>query len=117
MHDATANKLNECVWVLSFWIHTLDSLLRALDENSWMTDCDIANMFLNFQLHADVAPYTRVDLRPMYKEGEEVKDRRWACWDMNLMGFASSPYNSAKMALIAREVCKGDRHQKKGSGL
>ncbi len=27
VYDATANKLNECVWVLSFWLPTIDSLV------------------------------------------------------------------------------------------
>ena len=62
VYDATANKLNECVWVPLFWLPTLDPLLQALDKNSWMVDWDIADMFLNFQLHADVVPYTGVDL-------------------------------------------------------
>ena len=114
MYDATANKLNKYVWVPSFWLPTLDSLLRALNQNSWMTDRDIADMFLHFQLHAEVVPCTGVDLRPMHKEGEAVGDRRWAYyWDRKLMGFAASPYNSVKIALIAEEVCKGNRHQTK----
>ena len=32
VYDVTANKLNECVWVPSFWLHTLESLFRALDK-------------------------------------------------------------------------------------
>ena len=48
VYDATANKLNECVWVPSFWLPTIDSLVRALDKNSWMTDRDVGDMFLNF---------------------------------------------------------------------
>ena len=113
MYDATANKLNACVWVPSFWLPTLDSLLCVLDQNSWMADRDIADMFLNFQLHAEVVTYTGVDLGPIYEEEEAIGDSRWACWDRNLMGFAASPYNSVKMALIAEEVCKGNRHQTK----
>jgi hypothetical protein len=31
------------------------------------------------------------------------------------MGFAASPYNSIKMALIADKICRGDRH-KEGVG-
>jgi hypothetical protein len=27
------------------------------------------------------------------------------------MGFAASPYNSIKMALVAEEICRGDRHE------
>ena len=76
-----------------------------------MTDRDIADMFLNFQLHADVVPFTGVNLRPMYEKGGEARDRRWDFWDRNLMMFATSPCNSVKMTLIAKEVYKGNRHQ------
>ena len=117
VYDATAYKLNECVWVPSFWLPTLDMLPWALGHNSWMADRDITDMFLNFQLHAEVVPYIGVDLGPMYEKGESVGNRRWACWDRNLMGFAASPYNSIKMVLIAEEVCKGNRHQKKGGRI
>ncbi len=55
VYDATAKKLSECVWVPTFWLPTIDSLVRALDKYSWMTDRDIGNMFLNFQLHRSVA--------------------------------------------------------------
>ena len=64
------------VWSPKFWLPTLDSLLCTLDQDSWMADRDIADMFLNFQLHADVVPYTGVGLGPMYEEGKEVGDRR-----------------------------------------
>ena len=107
VYDATANKLNECIWVPSFWLPTLDSLVRSLDRHSWMADRDIGDMFLNFQLHPSVIPYTGVDLKPMYEKGESGP--RWAFWDRNLMGFTSSPYNSIKMSLVAEEICKGDR--------
>jgi hypothetical protein len=41
VYDATANKLNDCVWVATFWLPTIDSLVRALDKNLWMTDRNI----------------------------------------------------------------------------
>jgi hypothetical protein len=47
-----------------------------------MTDHDIGDMFLNYQLHEEVHPCMAVD--------------------------AASPYYSIKMALVAEEVCKGD---------
>jgi hypothetical protein len=52
---------------------------------------------------------------PAYDDLEEVGPR-WAVWDRNLMGFAASLYNSIKMALVAKEICKGDRFQT-GMGL
>ena len=110
VYNATANKLNECVWVPSFWLPTIDSLVRALDKDLWMTDRDVGDMFLNYQLHRTVVPYMGVDLSSLYKDKDEVGPC-WAVWDRNLMEFAASPYNSIKMALVAEEVCRGDRHE------
>ncbi len=115
VYDATANKLNVCVWVPTFWLPTIDSLIRALDKYSWMTDRDIGDMFLNFQLHGSVTPLTRVDFLSLYDDEEETGPR-WAVLDRNLMGFAASPYNSIKLALVVEEVCRGDRHEE-GVGL
>eukprot|EP00956_Cyclotella_meneghiniana_P030671 scaffold78001_cov41-Cyclotella_meneghiniana.AAC.2 len=42
VYDATAiSGLNECVWAPSFRLPKVDSLVRALDEDSWMVDRDI----------------------------------------------------------------------------
>ncbi len=95
----------------SFWLPTIDSLVRALNEESWVTDHDVGDMFLNYQLHCTTVPYTGVDLSSLYENEDEVGPH-WAVWDRNLMGFAASPYNnSIKMALVAEEVCRGDRHE------
>jgi len=65
-------------------------------------------MFLNFQLHVSVVPFTGVDLSSLYNNLDELGPR-WAMWDRNLMGYMASPYNSIKMALVVEEICKGDR--------
>ena len=106
VYNATANKLNECVWVPSFWLPTIDSLVRACNADTWMTDRDIKDMFLNFQLHASVVPFTGVDLSSLYNSPDE-EGPRCAMWDRNLMGFAASPYNSIKMVLWRRRSAKG----------
>jgi hypothetical protein len=110
VYDAMANKLNECAWVPSFWLPTIDSLVRALNKESWMTNRNVGDMFLNYQLHCTAVLYTGVDLSFLYKNEDEVGPR-WAVWDKNLMRFVASPYNSIKMALVAEEVCRGDRHE------
>jgi hypothetical protein len=107
VYDSTANKLNKAVWVPTFWLPTIDSLLRAVSSTSWMTDRDVWDMFLNYQLHEDMRPFTGVDLTSLYA-GPEDQGPRMAVWYRNLMGFATSPYNSIKMALVAKEICKGD---------
>jgi len=110
VYDATANGLNKCVWSPSFWLPTIDTLVRGLDGDSWMTDRDVADMFLNFQLHESAIPFTGVNLSSLYATPDEVGPRL-AVWERNLMGFAPSPYNSVKMALIVEDISKGDRRQ------
>ena len=41
VYDAIANQLNECVWVPTFWLPTIDTLVWTLDKHSWMTDRDV----------------------------------------------------------------------------
>ncbi len=49
--------------------------------------------------------------------GSDVETRpRWAGLVRNLKGFAASPYNSLKLAIVAEDVCRGDQHEK-GFGL
>ena len=52
-------------------------------------------------------PFMGINLSSLYKSDDDLGPR-WVTWDQNLMGFAASPYNSIKMALVAREVCWGD---------
>ena len=70
----------------------------------------MGDMFLNFQLHELAIPFTGVNLLTLYESPDDVGPHI-AVWDRNLMGFAPSPYNSVKMALVAKEVSKGDRCQ------
>jgi hypothetical protein len=80
-----------------------------------MTDRAVGDMFLNFQLHESVVPFTRVNLSLLYENGNDAGPR-WAVWDRNLMVFTALPHSSIRMALVAKEVCRGDRHEE-GIGL
>ena len=108
VYDATASGLNAAVWAPTFWLPTINTLVRSLDASSWMTDRDMGDMFLNFPLHEMARPFAGVDIKPILT-GQEAKKFRWYQWVRNAMGFAPSPYNSIKMALIAEEVIRGDR--------
>ena len=114
VYHAGANGLNDCVWAPSFYLPTVEALLRIVDHTSVMEDRDIGEMFLNFELHANTRRYAGVDLRPL-DLGLDKLDRApqaWMGWTKNLMGFRSSPYNSVKMYLIIEEVIRGDRRDK-----
>jgi hypothetical protein len=87
-----ANKLNK-IWVPAFWLPTIDLHVWVVDKGSWMTDRDVGDMFLNYQLHEDIHPFTAMDLSCFYEDPEEA-GARWAVWDRNLMGFAALPTTS-----------------------
>ena len=104
---AGANKLNDAVFVPSFSLPTVNSLLWLVDNKTLMSDRDMGEMFLNFQLHADTVESTAIDLQPL--ELDQLKyPQRWMCWQQNLMGFKSSPYK-VRMYFIAKEAIRGDR--------
>ena len=109
VYHAGANNLNDSVWAPRFWLPQVSSLLRMVDQNSWMQDRDIGEMFLNFELHPGVRRFTGVDVGPLELEDLGIMDR-WFYWTKNLMGFGPSPYNSVKTYLIAEEIIRGDRH-------
>jgi hypothetical protein len=77
---AGANKLNDVVWVPSFGLPTVNSLLRMIDLPSLMEDRDVEEMFLNFQLHVDAVRYTGIDIGPLEFDLEECAFR-WVCWN------------------------------------
>ena len=87
---AGANKLNNCVWIPSFSLPTVNSLLRLVNKETQMADWDTGEMFLNFQLHLNTSRFTGIDLGPL-KFMADVCNHRWMCWTRNLMGFRSSP--------------------------
>ncbi len=91
-----------------FWLPTINTLVRNVGHNLWMTNCNVGDMFLNYQLHDKILLYMAVDLTCLQDSPKETGPE-WVVWDRNLMGFAASPYNSVMMALVAKEVCKVDR--------
>ena len=49
-----------------FSIPTVLSHLRSVVAGSFMTDCDVGEMFLNFMLELDLRPYDGVDLTCLF---------------------------------------------------
>ena len=101
VYDATANKLNDAVWAPSFWLPTVDTLVRYVDADTWMMDRDVGDMFLNFPLDKRVWPYTGLHLADLFdgtsEEDAEILKKagsEWVHWGRCLMGFKPSPYNS-----------------------
>ena len=72
---------------------TVVSHLRSVVAGTFMTDCDVGEMFLNFMLELDLRPYAGVDLTCVFPEDVSANDpviRGW--WERMLMGFLPSSY-------------------------
>ena len=62
VYDATRSWLNKAVWAPWFPMPTVVSRLWSVVAGTFMTDCDVEEMFLNFMLEPELRPYAGVDL-------------------------------------------------------
>ena len=93
VYNATSSGLNDAVWAPWFSLPTVESHLRAVDPGTFMGDCDLGEMFLNFMLDINLVPYAGVDLTNIFPD--ELDERIRAIkevWTRLLMGFRPSPY-------------------------
>jgi hypothetical protein len=118
VYDGSVSGLNLSIWVPRFFLPTLKTHLRAVDENTYMADVDIGEMFLNFILHRELRTLAGVDLTHYFPS--DVKDtpdgratKVWECWQRAAMGLTSSPYQACQAMGVAEEVIRGDRSDPK----
>jgi hypothetical protein len=82
--------LNDAVWVptSSFWLPTIKTLLRMVTFETWMSDLDVGEMFLNFILHASLRPHCGVDLTHFFpEEARQNLGRLIEVWTRPGLGF------------------------------
>jgi hypothetical protein len=111
VYDGTKSGLNENIWVPRFPLPTVNTHLRAVDSNTWMSDMDIGEMFLNFILHESMQALCGVDLTQFFGENDESGRPTilWERWTRAAMGLKSSPYQAVQAILVGKEIVKGDR--------
>lgn len=108
VYDGTKSGLNDSMWVPSFPLPTVDTMLRAITFGTVMSDFDLGECFLNFVLHETIQALCGIDLTLFCgaKDGTIL----WERWVRAAMGLKSSPYQAVQAVLVAREVALGDRH-------
>ena len=104
VYDGTKSGLNGALWAPTFGLPNVESLLSAVEETTWMSDIDVGDMFLNFQLDVDLHAYCGVDLTPYLP-----LLKSWMAWSRCAMGLLPSPYFCIKFLLLAAEIFRGDR--------
>jgi hypothetical protein len=62
VYDASKCGLNDALWCPSFFLPTIDSILRNADSGTWFGDIDLGEMFLNFMLDEQILPWVGVDV-------------------------------------------------------
>jgi hypothetical protein len=108
VYDGSVSGLNLSIWVPCFFLPTIRTHLQAVDEDTYMADVDIGEMFLNFILHRELRSLAGVDLTHYFPtEGKEPKC--WEAWERAAMGLRSSPYQAVQAMGVAEEVIRGDR--------
>ena len=76
VYDTTKSGLNDAVFVPWFAMPTVDTLLRSTTAGSYMTDCVVGEMFLNFMLEPSVRAYSEVNLTQAFLEGTRTHGGR-----------------------------------------
>ena len=102
VYDATACGLNEALWAPNFALPTIDSVLRNASQDSWFSDIDLGEMFLNYFLDEDVRQFAGVDVR-------EMGGAKWERWERMLMGFRPSPYVCTQTFGWGENLIRGNR--------
>ena len=62
VYDGTKSGLNDSIWAPNFYVPSIDSLVGLIDSNSWMSDIDLGEFFLNFPLDESVQSLAGIDL-------------------------------------------------------
>ena len=56
------------IYVPSFGLPNVETLLRGTGPETWMVDLDIGDMFLNFMLAEEARQLVGIDLTPFFQE-------------------------------------------------
>jgi hypothetical protein len=90
----------------------VNTMLRTVDENSFMGDMDIGEMFLNFILHESMQALCGIDLTEFFGKSDKSTGKKTLLWEKRVraaMGLKSSPYQAVQGILVAKEVILGNR--------
>lgn len=118
VYDGTDSGFNSLVWIQSFGLPTISTLLRGTSPTTWIVDLDISEQFLNFCLHHEASKYVGVDLTNVFSEelssakSKKVVDRHnevvekkslWERYTRCAMGLKILPNHAIRATLRAEE--------------
>jgi len=99
VYDGTKSGLNDSIWVPSFPLPTVDTMLRAVTYDTVMSDFDIGDCFLNLVLHDTMQKLCGIDWTKFFGDGEVL----WKLWEIEKI--RPMPFGGTLLLLI----CLGQR--------
>jgi hypothetical protein len=108
VYNGTSSGLNDVLWVPSFPLPTVDTLLRSVHPDTWMADTDLGEMFLNFVLHESLRELAGVDVTHYQEKADQKAGLCWERWSRCAMGLKPSPYQTTQAMLFAEDIIRGD---------
>jgi hypothetical protein len=108
VYNGTSSGLNHVLWVPSFPLPTVNTLLRSVHPGTRMADTDLGEMFLNFVLHESLRELAGVDVTHYREANEKGEGRRWERWTRCAKGLKPSPYQTTQAMMMAEDVIQGD---------
>ena len=110
VYDASNSGLNDSVFAPQLSMYTIDSHLRSVKAETFMTEIDVGEMFLNFMFEPEAQLYAEVDLNQVFsKEGLIKGGRLNDYWTRMLMVLSPSTYFVTKYMLIVEKLVRRDR--------
>ena len=115
--NGTSCGVNKALFASNFWLPYSSTMTRVLHYGYKVVDLDIGECFLNFNLHADLVPYSGIDLThfrsEIQKQFPEYKDclkekRIAATFNRMWFGNRQSPKVCVQYYYLAEEVARGD---------
>ena len=110
VYDASNSGLNDSVFDPQLSMYTIDSHLRSVKAETFMTEIDVGEMFLNFMFEPEAQLYAEVDLNQVFSKEGLIKVRRLNdYWTRMLMVLSPSTYFVTKYMLIVEKLVRRDR--------
>ena len=102
-----SHKLTEVVYIPWLSMRTMIFHLKVMEGITYMRDCDVGDMFLNFMLELSFYSHARVDFTPIFSaESLVVGEIIWSYYERMMFEYFNSPYFVTKNVILIERVVK-----------
>jgi hypothetical protein len=109
VYDGSLPGLNAALWCPWSMLPNTNSHLRTVEPGTFMSDVDIAEMFLNFFMDWHLSKYAGANLTSYFTDDlGKGKDTFWVRWNRIAMGLRPSPFCAVQIMAWLDETVFGE---------